>query len=731
MALPPRLAALLITITLAPVVFALPTTAEPVTGGGKAVTKVAALAKVPRPHNPSKAESDFLAYLETALAPLTGLKLPEGDGAKLKDAFNAIAANDQDGARRLQAGISHPVARKLITWKLLREGIGTPSEFRAFLAANPAWADRKTLMQRAEEALFVQGGSSQEIKSFFAGEEPVSGVGFAALASALLVEGDKDGARRMAAKAWREMDIPAALEAGFLARFSGLLTLADHKWRVDRLLIDTIRWEGAKKSRAAVARRTIALMPPEEQKKANARLGVLLGSKAAKKSIEGLAVESDPDWGLVFHRIQALRRTGKTEEAAKLLLGAPTEEALIVSPDEWWVERRANAYEALKRKKPKLAYELVREAGPLSVNPLKEQSFMAGWIALRYLKDAKLAEPHFRVMEKAADGPLSRAKAAYWLGRVAEARKDRAAAEEYYRAAQRDPDAFHALLARQKLEPGRQRIAILPPQRPSSEEAKRFVDLDAAQAVIVAKKAGLDVGVTRAFLTQLRIALKSEAEAAMIAQLAEAIGDTQQAVRTGKTAIGRAQNLHYYAYPVHPFPAYTPLRNPPEPAMLLGLARQETEFNTSIISGAGAKGLLQVMTITAKHVCRDYKIKCDISRLLTDPAYNTMLASAYVGDRMRDFDGSYILTLVGYNAGPGRARQWIREFGDPRDPNVDPIDWIERIPIQETREYVAKVLANVQIYRARLGEEAALRLDEDLVRARAAVREAGRDNPDG
>jgi soluble lytic murein transglycosylase len=164
------------------------------------------------------------------------------------------------------------------------------------------------------------------------------------------------------------------------------------------------------------------------------------------------------------------------------------------------------------------------------------------------------------------------------------------------------------------------------------------------------------------------------------------------------------------------------LRKPPETAFLLGIARQETEFNSLTVSGAGAKGLLQVMTVTAQHVCRDYKIKCDIKRLLSDPAYNTMMGSAYIGDRMQDFTGSYVLTLAGYNAGPGRARQWIREFGDPRDPAIDPIDWIERIPIQETREYVAKVLANVQVYRARLGEaNVAVRLDKDLMRARLAT----------
>ena len=127
------------------------------------------------------------------------------------------------------------------------------------------------------------------------------------------------------------------------------------------------------------------------------------------------------------------------------------------------------------------------------------------------------------------------------------------------------------------------------------------------------------------------------------------------------------------------------------------------------------------MPVTAKHVCRDYKIKCDIPRLMKDPAYNTMLGSAYISDRMDEFTGSYVLTLAGYNAGPGRAREWIKEFGDPRDGKVDPIDWIHRIPFEETREYVQKVLSNIQVYRARLGEEAnAVRLNADLKRISAA-----------
>jgi soluble lytic murein transglycosylase len=162
---------------------------------------------------------------------------------------------------------------------------------------------------------------------------------------------------------------------------------------------------------------------------------------------------------------------------------------------------------------------------------------------------------------------------------------------------------------------------------------------------------------------------------------------------------------------------------------LLGLARQETEFEPQTVSGAGAKGLLQVMPVTARHVCHDYKIKCQLPRLLSDTQYNVTIASAYVADRMDEFGGSYVLGLAGYNAGPGRARQWIRENGDPRDPKVDPIDWIERIPITETRDYVTKVLANIQIYRARLGLKNPLRLQQDLVRDRGDSKVPGDNDP--
>jgi soluble lytic murein transglycosylase len=680
----------------------------------------AALKLLPKPSAPSKSEAEFLARLDKALAPIRNYSLSADDATRVRDAIAAISAGQPARAATLSAEVQDPVGQKLIAWFRLRGGYGTAPEYNKFLTQNPAWPDRKLMTQRLEEALFKQPGDPAAVNSYFGDAGPETGAGMAALASAYQAAGDTGKARELARKAWREMPIPANLEGAFLSRFGAVLTPADHKWKLDRLIIDEVRWQADRKERAAIARRVIALLPEADRAKAQARLNVFLtGGKAAP---EALGEGGSTDWGVVFHRIQSLRKGGQAGAAAQLLLTAPTDPAKIVSPDEWWVERRANAYEALKAGKARLAYDLVKDAGPLTVNPLKEQQFMAGWLALRYLKAPEAAQKHFTAMKAAADGPLSRAKASYWLGRTAEARGDTAAATDHYRAAMRESDTFHGLLAMQKLSPGRQRLDLKPPASPTQDQIARFVALDAVKAVGVARKAAIPPHILKGFVVHLRTIMQSEAEVAMVAHLAEAIGDTQLAVQSGKAAIGRGLNMVVYAYPVHPFPAYTPLRRPPEPAYLLGIARQETEFNRMTVSGAGAKGLLQVMTVTANHVCRDYKIKCDIPRLMSDISYNTMIASAYISDRMDEFSGSYILGAAGYNAGPGRARQWIREFGDPRDPKVDPIDWIERIPIQETREYVSKVLANIQMYRARLGQEPALRLDEDLQRGRSGRR---------
>jgi soluble lytic murein transglycosylase len=665
---------------------------------------------------PRAEELAHVARYDAAIAPARTYAVSAADAALLREAIAAAGGGKLAEARTCREKIADATARKLVDWYLYRGGYGSAGAIRGFLEANPSWPDRGLLAQRAEEALFSGNPSPGEITEFFASANPHSAPGLAALASAYLSRGEMAKAKVLAAQAWTQGDIPTALEGAFLKRFGSLLTPADHKRRLDRLLGHDSRWPWERHERAVVIRRLLPLLSEAERKEAEARLAVYLRAKNSQQLLSRLPAAAASDWGMAVQKAQALRRQKKAEEAWTILLAAPAGSDEI-KPDGWWEERRTNAYAALRGGKPKVAYELAAHPGALSINATKDAAFLAGWLALRQLNDPQLALTHFTALAKAADGPLSHARGNYWLGRTYEALGQPERARESYQAASHYIDTFHGQLARLKLDPGSEGLKISPPATPSPEEIDRFNGSDAVRAAVIAHAAGLDASLTRVFLSHLRLYFSSEAEVAMVAHLAQALGENQTSVRIGKGAVAQGLNLLYYAYPVRSLPAYTPLRQPPETAFLLGIARQESEFNTQTLSGAGARGILQVMPTTARHVCVTYKMKCDIPRLMKDPAYNTMMASAYIADRMQEFGGSYVLTLAGYNAGPGRAREWMKEFGDPRNGNIDAIDWIHRIPFEETREYVQKVLSNIQVYRARLGDEKnALRLTEDLKR---------------
>jgi len=667
---------------------------------------------------PSDEEKAHKGRYDAAIAGVRDLQVAEAEATRIRDAVKAIGGADLPRGKQLRDQLSNDISRKLVDWYLYRGGYGTATEIRAFAAANPDWPDQALLQKRAEEALFNSSASASEVKAFFAEVPPATGVGLGALATALAAGNSATEAKALAARAWVEYEIPTSQEGTFLKKVGSLLTEADHKRRLDRQLLTEARSAGERKDRATVIRRTIALLSATEKKKAEARLAVFLRAKNSGQLMAKLPPEAvAKEWGLAVQKAQMLRRQNKDAQAWKILLAAP-ESTLKVKPDGWWEERRASAYAALREGNAKTAYALVRDPSQLSVNSENAAHFLAGWLALRHLKEPKLAEGHFQALVKSADGPLTRARAYYWHARAIEALGEEAKARESYKKAAEYVDTFHGQLARLKLDPQARALKITAPAAPTSAEIARFNGLDTVRAAVIAHKAGLDRALVRVFLGHIRTQLTSEAEFAMLAHLAEALDDTQTSVRIGKAGIARGLNLIYYAYPIHKLPAYRPLRQPAETALILGLARQESEFGAGSISHAGARGILQVMPGTARHICRDYKLKCDVVRLLRDASYNTMLGSAYIADRMDEFSGSYILSLAGYNAGPGRAREWIREFGDPREKHIDPIDWIHRIPITETREYVQKVLSNVQIYRARLGDGAnAVRLNADLRRS--------------
>ena len=400
------------------------------------------------------------------------------------------------------------------------------------------------------------------------------------------------------------------------------------------------------------------------------------------------------------------------------MVKAPASSETVANPDGWAAERRLTALDLVEQGKFKTAYAIVSTHGDLSQKPLWDAEFFSGFLALRFLKEPKAALRHFIASRKAAELSSEKSQAAYWIARTEDVLGHADKARAAYQDAAHDNTVFYGQLAQQFLSPKSQNLVLGAPHIPSAADARAFTSLDAMRAGVIVDRAGLP-DVARLFFAHLRENLKDDAQFTLLAHYAYKSGDTPMTLRAGRKGMQHGHDLAVYAYPTYALPSFKPLRTLPEYSIFYAIARQESEFSPKVVSGAGARGVLQLMPATARSVCSQYKVKCEITRLTSDPSYNVSLATAYIADRHDDFAGSYILALAGYNAGPGRAREWIKALGDPRSPKVDPIDWIEQIPLPETRDYVKKVLANIQVYRALLGDPAtALRVREDLVRAR-------------
>jgi soluble lytic murein transglycosylase len=668
--------------------------------------------QVAAPVTPKPGDSGYA----TILKPLLDYELSAADTANLKTAFGASYRGDDAGAHAAAARIKDPAAHKLATWFEYRNGDydASAEAIEEFRLAHPQWPGQEELRERAEIALLLANASPERVRAFFGDGAPLTGAGKAALAGAFLKENNEPAARDLVISAWRNHQLNLAVEKRILERYGSMLTNADHQARIDKLLFPD------SKTTAEVALRTSKLLPASEQKKVAARIAVVKRGANAGKLLDALPASATAgDFGLLYNRIQWLRRKDRDEEAWKMLLDIPDEPDKLIDVEGWWTERRINCRIALNAGKPHIAYDLAAKHGPISGEAYVEAEFMAGWISLRFLGEPETALGHFLALRAAAKGSKNIALAEYWLGRTALALGDNGSAVVHFHAAAKYPQYFYGQLGRQALDAKPANLAVTPTPRPTDAEIQSFLANDAVRAIGVARAAGM-TGVTPQFFIALSRKLTNPGEVVLLAEFAKIVENPQTALRLAKIAFNRDLPVGDYALPVGVIPNYRSLvSDRVEPALVHALSRQESEFNAKAKSPVGASGLMQLMPGTAKMVAKQFKVKYAPSEL-TNPVYNAQLGEAHLRDLIDSYRGSYFLSLAAYNAGGGRVAEWMKAFGDPRNPDVDPIDWIERIPFTETREYVKKIMEALQLYRSRLsGGEKALQLVQDLNRGRS------------
>lgn len=642
-----------------------------------------------------------------SIEPASSRDLGSGQAGLLRAAVQAYRRGDLAGGDAWARRLSDPAARATADWIAIRTAPRQVGSRRIleFLGARPSWPGAVSLRNRAEEALYLEQAPPAAVRDFFADQRPITDEGKLALAHARLSAGDRQGAATLVRDAYREDNLSDAVEADIKANFASVLTRADRRYRAVRLIFaeQYARGLGAAEhggsDLAALARAQIAAA-----RKADNAASLLANLPAS--------VRGDP--AALFARVQLARRDDRVEQAAGLLAQAPRDSALLVAPDAWWIERRMVARALTDAGKPHLAYQVAAAQSGGSDTTRMDAQFLAGWTALRFLGNARMAGRHFAVLSASAERPLSQSRGAYWQGRAAEDDGDRAAAQRFYQAAARYGTTYYGALARSRV--GLPDLALRTLPAPGNDARLAFAGSLSVRAIGLLYATG-DTEDAQALVRAQADSFSDAGCLSLLGQLALARGDAKAALSVGKSAVQRGFPLDAIAFPTEGIPSFH-LAADVEHALVYGIARQESEFNRAVVSHAGARGLMQMMPSTAQATARAAGLPFDARRLTSDAAYNAQLGSAHLGELLARYDGSYILTVAAYNAGPSNVADWISTYGDPRSQEVDPIDWVERIPFQETRNYVQRVMENVQVYRARLGGGArtALLIARDLKR---------------
>ena len=627
----------------------------------------------------------------------------QADIDTLENVIDLVRKHKPADATQAEAAISDPVARKLAEWIILRsDDNGAPVErYRAFIAANPSWPSQTFLRRRIEAALWDDQRDDAIVWAWFENESPLSAKGKFALARVMIARGDRANAERLVRDAWRNDSMSEDTERTALDLFGALLTPGDHKARMDLFLYGGDH-EIALRAAKRLGANQVAL--------AKARIATYRKASNTRALLEAVPRELHGDPGYIFSKVQLLRREEKFAEAAQLMLSAPIDPNRLYNLDEWWIERRLLSRKMLDIGERRSAYLIARDAALPARDIYKtEQEFTAGWIALRFLSDPATAAQHFARIGVGSVNPTTLARAGYWRGRAAEAAGRLQDAHAAYIAAAAQSTSYYGQLARAKLGLPQLQLNAAPAGRGRGIERLEIVR--AVQLLYALDEREIAVPIFA------DMGENGDPDALVgLGELASRYGDARSMLLLGKAALNRGLPFDFYAYPVTGIPPFKSIGPEVEQSIVFAIARQESAFNPSVVSPANAYGLMQVTPDAGRYVCKKYGASFDLNRMKTDPVYNAALGAAELGGLIEDYRGSYIMTFAAYNAGRGSVKKWIERYGDPRDPKVDAVDWVELIPFSETRNYVQRIMENLQVYRARFGGGMRLQIEADLHR---------------
>ena len=648
---------------------------------------------------PAVSDAPAQAETDTPMPPAVS----RADIALYVDAFRAAVRDNWRHAHRLARRASDPLGATILRWWDYSRSGSTASfaEIARFMDEHPDWPDQRLLQINAEAAM-ARGVSDADVIAWYHWRDPVSAPGRLRYADALLARGEDDRAAALVRKAWVEGSFSSRELRETHRRYRSMLRPEDHIARLDRLV-----WA----NHARAARRMYRYVDEGHQLLAEARLTLRARQGGVDWAIERVPRELRDHPGLVYERLRWRRAKGRDDDAHALLRSRPRD--LGPRPKLWWRERAILVRRALEDGLAQRAYALAAGHGQTAASTYSEAEWLAGWIALRFLDDTRAAFPHFVNMHGAVTMPISRSRGAYWAGRAAEAFDDRDRAVLWYEKAAAYPGTFYGQLAIARIAA---RDAPLIGAAAATTAGPTLDGHSLVAAVRFLTFLGRDY-LAEPFYDRLSQLARNEADHASVSTLALSVGQPDQSIRAAQRAARDGYVSIDRLFPLADVP-FARDDDALEHALVLAMIRQESRFDRQARSSAGALGLMQLMPRTAQSVARSMGLNNSRERLTSNAAHNIALGSRYLDDLIERYDGSYLLAVAAYNGGPRNVALWMAANGDPRrDPDVDIIDWIEMIPIPETRNYVQRVLEGTQVYRWQLGRRpTASSLERDLAR---------------
>ena len=621
--------------------------------------------------------------------------LKEKDYRLAKNVFSLIKKSKWNSALEQTKKVKDKEFKNLVTWLYLKQrgNQATFNDYQNFIEKNPDYPRIGRLRYLAEHKIILENSSPKSIINWFGDSEPLSGTGKIKLGESYLKIKENELGTDFIKSGWVKADLSKRDVRYYRKKFRKILSTQDHLKRADYLAWDNQYWD---------LKRMLPYLPKKEKLLYNARFILMTNSYGVDKAISDVPKELINDLGLQYNRLKWRTRRNRLEGSLEILRKFHGEETLVY-PELWWKLRENITRDLIYEKKYSLAYEVSSNHHLNEGAEFADAEWISGWLALSFLSKNEQAIKHFENFYNNVGYPISLARGAFWLGLAHEKNNNLNEAKKYFKEGAKFTNTYYGQLAFNKIKLG-QEFKLSPDHKLSDGYNKEFNKNKLIRHVRLLKEMDR-TEFSKDILKHLALLDVEKGSEILAAKLSTEVGRFDYAIQIAKQASYEKRFINMFNYPVIDIPKEINKKQMPSQELLLAIIRQESEFDARANSHVGAQGLMQIMPGTAKLVARSLKTTYSKSLLKSDPSYNIRLGTYYFNSLLEDYDGIFPFAIGAYNAGPNRIKSWIKRYGDPNKGEINFIDWIELIRFKETRNYVQRVIENINVYKYTLNKD--------------------------